>query len=95
MACIQKGLIEYNEELIEGSYLSKDDISSLMNELSGLTSNEISIKYKSVVEGREDVLLAGTILLYKILEILRVKKITVSTKGIRYGAIEKFLVDNF
>ena len=60
-----------------------------------MNSFDIKDKYKSIVSGREDVLLAGTIILYKLMEILEVESVKVSTKGIRYGAVEKFIADNF
>ena len=94
LACIQQNLQGYDEELIEGSTLLKSDIKFLMDELSTMDSLEIKNKYRSIVSGREDVLLAGTIILYKILEIFNINSVKVSTKGIRYGAIEKFIADN-
>ena len=94
LACIQQNLQEYDEELIEGSTLLTSDIKLLMDELSTMDSLEIKNKYRSIVSGREDVLLAGTIILYKILEIFNINSVKVSTKGIRYGAIEKFIADN-
>ncbi len=94
LACIQQNLQEYDEEIIEGSTLLTSDIKLLMDELSTMDSLEIKNKYRSIVSGREDVLLAGTIILYKILEIFNINSVKVSTKGIRYGAIEKFIADN-
>ncbi len=92
LACIQKELSEFNEEAIEGSFLAFHDLETLIKELSLLRKNEILSKYKSVVKGREDVLLAGTIILYKIMHLLKLDKIMVSTKGIRYGAVLEYLV---
>jgi exopolyphosphatase/pppGpp-phosphohydrolase len=43
-----------------------------------------------VVYGREDVLIAGTIILNKIMELLNLNELIVSTKGIKYGAIVEF-----
>ena len=91
LACIQQNLLEYNEEKIEGSSLTKNDIKLLIDELSNMSSFDIKKKYQSVVSGREDVLLAGTIILYKLMAILNIDSLIVSTKGIRYGAVEKFI----
>ena len=91
LACIKQGLKDYNEEAIEGSYLTDNELKNLIEELSLLSSVEIENKYKSVVNGREDVLLAGTIILKKIMELLNLKEVKVSTKGIRYGAIVDYL----
>ena len=94
LACIQQKLTEYDEEKIEGSTLKKEDIKSLVDELSTMNSFYIKDKYKSIVSGREDVLFAGTIILYKLMDILKIDSVKVSTKGIRYGAIEKFISEN-
>jgi exopolyphosphatase/guanosine-5'-triphosphate,3'-diphosphate pyrophosphatase len=91
LACIKQGLKEYNEEAIEGSSLTIRDLTDLIGELSQLTSEEIKNKYDKVVTGREDVLLAGTIILKHILQSLNLVEVKVSTKGIRYGAIINYL----
>jgi len=87
LACIKQNLKIYDEDLIEGSVLSKDDLEKFIGELSKQNSEEIKKNYLSVVEGREDVLLAGTIILNEITNLLKINEVTVSTKGIRYGAI--------
>ena len=87
LACIQKRLNIYNEDEIEGYVLNYEDIRLLKEELSGLSSNQILAKYKEVVYGREDVLLAGTIILLELMNVLKIPKIVVSTRGIRYGVI--------
>lgn len=87
LSCIQQNLTEYNEEIIEGSILTSLNIADLITTLSKLSSAEILTKYKTVVKGREDVLLSGTIILDIIMKLSQIKSIYVSTKGIRYGAI--------
>ncbi|HVO73470.1 MAG TPA: hypothetical protein VMT35_05575, partial [Ignavibacteriaceae bacterium] len=92
LACIQKRLHEFDEQAIEGSFLQLNELEKLINELSGLKKNKILELYKSVVKGREDVLLAGTIILFEIMNMLKVDKVIVSTKGIRYGAVLGYLI---
>jgi len=87
LACIKLNLKDYNEELVEGSTLSKEELNNFIKELSKLSSKDIVQKYSIVVKGREDVLLAGTIILSEIVNRLNLPEIKVSTKGIRYGAI--------
>jgi len=87
LACTQCGLKEFDEEAIEGSCLKREDIMNMVSEISGLASADILRKYNTVVKGREDVLLAGTLILYNLLDLLGLKEVNVSTKGIRYGAI--------
>jgi exopolyphosphatase/guanosine-5'-triphosphate,3'-diphosphate pyrophosphatase len=91
LACIKLKLKEYNEDFVEGSILNKEDLQNFVEELSGLNSAEIIKKYSSVVNGREDVLLAGTIILSEIIKKLNLPEVKVSTKGIRYGAIANWI----
>ncbi|MDR3668578.1 MAG: hypothetical protein P4L35_17190 [Ignavibacteriaceae bacterium] len=91
LACIQKGIKEYYEDEVEGSILKRDDVLRLKEELSHISSKQIREKYTKVVYGREDVLLAGTIILNKLMQLLNLTQVIVSTKGIRYGAIVEFI----
>ncbi len=91
LACIKLNLKDYDEDLVEGSTLSKEDLQKFVNELSKLNSEEIIQKYSSIVKGREDVLLAGTIILSEIVSCLNLTEVKVSTKGIRYGAIVNWI----
>ncbi|MFO7447251.1 MAG: hypothetical protein R6W90_12855 [Ignavibacteriaceae bacterium] len=87
LACIKQSLYEYDEDLIEGSKLIKTEIGAIISELTHLSSSQIKKKYKAVVSGREDVLLAGSLILFHLMNILKIDEVIVSTKGIRYGAI--------
>lgn len=87
LAAIKYKLKSFNEDLIEGTFLTPVELNDFVTELSKLSSDEILNKYSLVVKGREDVLLAGVIILREIMKILKVEKVIVSTKGIRYGAI--------
>jgi exopolyphosphatase / guanosine-5'-triphosphate,3'-diphosphate pyrophosphatase len=95
LACIQKDFKVYSEDEVEGSILKQTDVYRLKEELSHLSSNQIKEKYLQVVSGREDVLLAGTIILNKLMEILNIQEVIVSTKGIRYGVIVDYVQTNY
>ncbi len=91
LAAIKLNLNEYDEDLLEGHILNYKEIENLVLELSALKESEILQKYKSVVKGREDVILSGSIILLYIMKLLEIDEVIVSTKGIRYGAICKEL----
>jgi exopolyphosphatase / guanosine-5'-triphosphate,3'-diphosphate pyrophosphatase len=95
LACIQKGHKVYSEDEVEGSILKQTDVYRLKEELSHLSSNQIKEKYLQIVSGREDVLLAGTIILNKLMKILNIQEVIVSTKGIRYGVIVEYMQTNY
>jgi exopolyphosphatase/pppGpp-phosphohydrolase len=68
-------------------------LSDFILSILSLSSLEIKQKYGSLVEGREDLILIGTIILEELMNILSLAKIFVSTKGLRYGAIWEYLIN--
>lgn len=90
LSCIKNNLNEFDEAKIEGSTLNFADIKSLIEEIKALSKQQIKQKYSKVVDGREDVLLAGTIILHFLMERLNLKEVKVSGKGLRYGAVIDF-----
>lgn len=89
LASIKKKLNVYDEQAVEGDELEFSDINCFIDELSQLKSEEILNKYQTVVCNREDLLLSGSVLLYKIMSYFKLNKVIVSTKGLRYGVIIK------
>ena len=89
LACMDLNLSKYDEKLIEGYELNYNKISGLKDHIKGITSVEIKNSYKAVVKGREDLILAGALILLKIMELIKLDNVKVSTRGIRYGAIIK------
>lgn len=91
LACIKLNLKNYNEDVIEDSSLTREELKNFVLDLSKLTSEEIAKNYSTVVKGREDVLLAGTMILAEIVKLLNLEEVKVSAKGIRYGAIVNWM----
>ena len=91
LAAIKLNLPEYDEDILEGHILKGNEIKDLISELKKLNNQEILKKFKSVVKGREDVILSGAIILLFIMKLLKIDNILVSTEGIRYGAVCKEL----
>ena len=87
LAAIKLNLPEYDEDLLEGCVLNSIEIERLISELVKLTNSEITQRFKSVVKGREDVILSGAIILLYLIKLMGIDEISVSTKGIRYGAV--------
>jgi exopolyphosphatase/guanosine-5'-triphosphate,3'-diphosphate pyrophosphatase len=94
LAGIYKGMTEYNEYELEGSILTKENIAGLYKYLSGFNPAELLKKYPQLIENREDLILSGTTILLYLLNILELPDVLVSTYGIRYGAIIKYLRGN-
>jgi exopolyphosphatase/pppGpp-phosphohydrolase len=90
-----KGLKEFEEAEIDGSDLTAADLQNLVSEIKILQPDQIKKTFGNVLSGREDIILGGALILKKIMEIIDLDKVMVSSRGIRYGAIIKYLKDNF
>jgi exopolyphosphatase/guanosine-5'-triphosphate,3'-diphosphate pyrophosphatase len=89
LASMNLGLREFEEDKVELSTLSQKQLDKIINELKPLTSAEISNRYGSIMKGREDIILAGSLILSNIMEYFVIDQLNVSSRGIRYGAIVK------
>ncbi|MCW8850176.1 MAG: hypothetical protein OQJ81_09395, partial [Melioribacteraceae bacterium] len=91
LSCIKQNISIYDEDKVEGSVLSDLDLDELKIKLQYLSGREIKHRYGQVVSGREDVLYAGTLILSHIKNMLKLDKIFVSSRGLRYGNIIDYL----
>ena len=94
LSCIKQNIRDYNEAKVENTILELDDIEIITSELSNLTRNQVLEKYGQVVNGREDVLLAGCLILVSFMKQIKINHVKVSAKGLRYGVVVDFLVKN-
>lgn len=92
ISAMNLGLKEFVEDKIEMSKLTQEEIKKIINELKRLSSIEIAEKYGIITNGREDIILAGALILFEIMNYFGIKKLGVSSRGIRYGAIVKNLL---
>jgi len=95
LACMVKALMEFEESVIDGCNLTAVDLQILISEIKILLPEQIKKNYGNVLSGREDIILGGAIILKQIMKIIDVDKVTVSSRGIRYGAIINFLKNNY
>jgi exopolyphosphatase / guanosine-5'-triphosphate,3'-diphosphate pyrophosphatase len=91
LAGIKLKLKKYDELKINNSILTESDLNNFINYFSDYTNEELLINYPVFLSGREDVILAGTIILTKLISVLNIKELTVSTRGIRYGLIVDYI----
>ncbi len=91
LSCITQNLKEYSEEKVESSVLLECDLNELEIKLGSLSGDEIKERYGQVVNGREDVIFAGTLILQFLKKLLGTDKIYVSSRGLRYGNIISYI----
>ncbi len=94
LSCIKQGIRIYDEKLVDNSTLTTSEIQYILDQLKKIDKLKVSLKYGEVVNGREELMLAGTIILQIIMQKLKLENITVSSKGLRYGAVIDYLIKN-
>ena len=90
-AAIKHKMKEYDPELINITYLSREEIEYIFNIL-----KEKNLKERRKVEGlgykRADTIIAGGVILIKIMNYLNIQRFLVSDRGLRHGLLYKFFM---
>jgi exopolyphosphatase/guanosine-5'-triphosphate,3'-diphosphate pyrophosphatase len=92
LSCIKQNIQNYSEDKVEGSLLYEEDLNESIKVFSTKHPDELLALYPEILKGREDVMLAGTLILKNLIRILKLNEITVSAKGIRYGIIADYIL---
>jgi len=95
IACILSGIKDYDEKMIENFSLKLNVLKETENLLDNMTSTEIKNTFGKIVEGREDLLSTGVIILRSLMELFEINEIIVSGKGLRFGTIIQYLLNNY
>lgn len=91
LACLDLKLKAFNADLIDKRALSITKIKEIFSELKLMTHEQIAA-FPCMTKGREDIILAGILILISVLEHLNILDIIVSTRGLRHGiALDYFL----
>lgn len=94
LSAIIQNLSEYDENKIDNSIIHFSELEEICYQLIKMTYHQILEKYGKIIEGREDVITTGAIILKAILGKMNFQDLIVSTKGLRYGVIvRKFFTD--
>lgn len=83
----QIGMTEFDAARLDGVVLTRGDLHRMVEELKWRTSAERRA-LPGVEPMRADVLLAGALILWRITEVLGFQKVTISTRGLRFGALQ-------
>lgn len=86
LAVLAQGLKEFSIDAVTNYKLHVDAVYSLFRMLRGMPSAEIR-RLSSIMEGRHDVIAAGTLILREIMAHLKFKEMIVSERGVRYGLV--------
>ncbi len=77
---------EFSIEAVTNYHLSKEQVHRLFHRLQTMPSAKIR-ELSAVLEGRSDVILAGTLILRELMEHCSFQEIIVSERGVRYGLV--------
>jgi exopolyphosphatase/guanosine-5'-triphosphate,3'-diphosphate pyrophosphatase len=86
LAAIAQGLTEFEHDKIHNFKLSRDQVENIFSTISVLTSKERA-KYIPFEPARLDIIVPGTLILLKLMEIFGFKVLTVSNYGLREGIL--------
>ena len=86
LAALDLRLDSYNADRVTGHVMARETIDDLFRELSTKSTAELS-RYPQIVKGREDILVAGIVILREVMHRLSTDRITASDRGLRYGMV--------
>ncbi len=89
--CMSKELQEYDENIVEGAFFKYNELLNISKILVNLAPIEVKQKYGNVVNGREDVIFAGSLILLYLAELFFIDSIYISGRGLRYGSIINYI----
>jgi exopolyphosphatase/guanosine-5'-triphosphate,3'-diphosphate pyrophosphatase len=78
---------EFDAARLDACRLTRGDVHRLVEELKWRTFEERA-QLPGVAKGREDVLLAGALILWRSMELLSFPELQVSTRGLRFGVFQ-------
>jgi exopolyphosphatase / guanosine-5'-triphosphate,3'-diphosphate pyrophosphatase len=84
LATLSLGLCSFSSEAVAGYTMSRSAIEQEWDRLRNLPSAEI-LRLSDVMEGRADVITAGTLILRTVMDRYQLTAMTVSERGLRYG----------
>jgi len=84
LACFDLGLENFDRQIISGYRLSIETVRLWLDRLSHLTTDEIR-QISRCAEGRADIITAGVLILYKLMNAFAFSSVTVSERGLRFG----------
>ncbi|KAF0153421.1 MAG: Ppx/GppA phosphatase [Ignavibacteria bacterium] len=92
LSAIAHNVKSYSNELVDNTILELEKITAIRDRLLQLSYAEMRNEFGDVVAGREELIAGGSLILETIMKYFQIKKIIVSTKGLRYGAVYDYLI---
>lgn len=87
LARVHGGMAQYDREQLDQTILTRGDLHRLVEELKWRNLDERRL-FLGVDANRAEVILAGAMILWRVLEIYGFKQTLVSTRGLRFGVLK-------
>lgn len=94
LSAIINGVKNYSNDLVDNTALTLEQVADVSIQLQHMTPSEMRTLYGKIVEGREDLLVGGCLILEEFMKYFKINEVIVSTRGLRYGAIYDYLIKN-
>jgi exopolyphosphatase / guanosine-5'-triphosphate,3'-diphosphate pyrophosphatase len=89
LAALCLNLTNFEAGQLDGLKIKSDQLKKVISKIIPLSSEKILALNPGVLNGREDVILAGLLIMEGVTEYFGISELTVSTGGIRHGALLK------
>ncbi len=86
LSAIKQKLAVWDGSKVQGSILVREDVDGFVELFRGMKNEERRVLI-GMVPGREDTILAGTLILQGVMEKLGAAEVVVSDRGLRYGVV--------
>lgn len=86
LAAYLSGSRSFDRSVVDGYVLTRRAVAGVLRQLAGMPPQEIRA-LGPYFEGREDVITAGTLILASVMDHFGLRSVTVSVRGLRYGAL--------
>jgi exopolyphosphatase/guanosine-5'-triphosphate,3'-diphosphate pyrophosphatase len=90
LASVKHRMAEYDPDVVQGSALTREDITGQIEDYAGKTLDERR-RIVGLQPKRADVILAGACIVRVIMEMLGVASLTVSDRGLRHGLMYELM----
>ena len=91
VAYMDLGLSSYEPDALNGQIMSMETIASWISYIMKRPADRLRDEFPEVMEGRADIILGGLLILHETMNYYSFRELTVSTGGIRHGAIMRHL----
>jgi exopolyphosphatase/guanosine-5'-triphosphate,3'-diphosphate pyrophosphatase len=94
LAAIDRGLVAYDPDVVEGYLLGLTSVARMLGEFLAIAARQRLVRYPVLTHGRQDVIVAGTLILKAAMERFGAAEVVVSDRGLLEGVVRGLLEDN-